>query len=100
MVAHWHFEDAISSQRAFEDHLNRPAVCHLLKSEPAYYVRAAGAKRAEIGDLQPIYKINQASGETIPECLMPGQCAGRTPIVQARTEHDVRAAFGDWRQHQ
>ena len=48
VVAHRDFNHAESSQGAFEDHLNRPAIGGLFEGERAQYIRAASAKRAEI----------------------------------------------------
>src|SRR5438132_7535170 len=51
VVAHRDFNQAESSQGAFEDHLNRPAIGGLFERERAEHICAASAKRAEIGDL-------------------------------------------------
>ena len=42
--------------------------------------------------------IDTTKGETIPEHLMPRQCPSRTPLLQARTERDVRTPLNNWRQ--
>ena len=48
VVAHRDFNHAESSQHAFKDHLNRPAIGGLFEGERAQYVCTGGAKRAEI----------------------------------------------------
>src|SRR6266567_7096918 len=71
IVAHRDFNHAESSQGAFEDHLNRPAIGDLFERERAQHICAASAKRAEISNLQAMQEPNQAGGETIPKYLMP-----------------------------
>ncbi len=51
VVAHRNFNHAVSSQSAFEDHLNRPAIGRLFEGERAQHICAASAKRAEITDV-------------------------------------------------
>ena len=48
IVANRNFNHAESSERAFEDHLDRPAIGSLFQGERAQYLGAASAKRAEI----------------------------------------------------
>ena len=50
VVAHRNFNHAESSEGAFEDHLNRPAIGGFFEGERAQYIGAGSAKRAEISD--------------------------------------------------
>src|SRR5437868_11464081 len=89
VVAHRDFNHAESSQGAFEDHLNRPAIGGLFEGEREQYVCAASAKRAEITDFQSIEKPDQARGETIPKHLMPRQRPMNALLSQARTQRNI-----------
>src|SRR5207245_6400955 len=73
VVAHRDFNHAESSQGAFEDHLNRPAIGGLFEGERAQYLGAPSAKGAEIADFYSIEKPDEAGGETITKHLMPRQ---------------------------
>src|SRR5207253_5054937 len=97
VVAHRNLNHAESSEGAFEDHLNRPAIGGLFEGERAQHICAGSAKRTEIGDFYSIEKPDQAGGETIPKHLMPRQRSSRTPLLEAGTERDVRTPLNDWR---
>src|SRR5262249_9264365 len=58
MVAHRNFYHSISGQRAFEDHLYRPAVRRFFGVESLQHFRAPGAERAEIANVQAIKQTN------------------------------------------
>src|SRR6185437_5171034 len=98
VVAHRDLNHAEPSQGAFEYHLNRPAISRFFQRESAQYIRATGPKRTEITDFQSIQKPDQASGETIPKYLMPWQSSGRTPLMKAGAERNVRTPLSDGRQ--
>src|SRR5882724_3405244 len=78
VVAHRNFNHAESSQGAFEDHLNCPAIGGFFEVESAYYVGAPSAKGAEISDFYSVQQPDQAGGETITKHLMPRQRPTRT----------------------
>src|SRR6266496_1094530 len=48
VIAYRDFNHAESSEGAFEDHFNRPAIGGLFEGERAQYICAGSAKRAEI----------------------------------------------------
>src|SRR2546423_12260962 len=50
VVAHRDFNHAESSQRAFKDHLNRPAIGGFFERKHAQYICPPSAKGAEITD--------------------------------------------------
>src|ERR1700733_7856527 len=97
IIAHRDFNHGESSQGAFEDTLNRPAIGGLFEGERAQHIGAASAKRTEITDFQSIERPDQSGGETIAEHLMPGQRTVRTRFPQAGAERDVRTSLNDWR---
>src|SRR5438094_8172816 len=89
VVAHRDFNHAEASERAFQDHLNRPAVSVFFECERAQYICAGSAKRTEVGDLQSVQNSDQAGCETITNPLMPRQRLCRISLVQARAERDI-----------
>src|SRR5207248_10588463 len=83
VVAHWDFNHAETSQRAFEDHLNRPPIGGFFQRERAKYVGAAGAKRPEIAEFYSIEKPDALGGETTTNPLSRRQHRDRTSAVEA-----------------
>src|SRR5207248_1526427 len=82
IIAHRNFNQAISGQRTFENHLNRPAISGFFEGKRAQYVCSGGAERAEVAYLETIKNPNQKSGEMIAKCLMPGQRPIRISLMQ------------------
>src|SRR5579859_6241589 len=95
IITHWHFNDAESRERTFENYFNRPAVRVLLELKPAKHICSPGAEGPEITDPQTVKKPNQAGREAISQRLMPWQRPGNTLLAEARTQRDIRTALND-----